>query len=92
MNLRVRFDHLDLVFKVDWAVTLDLKLLVIGLTDGAGTAHVDEAWEELVLLRINDRKRMDWDQNFVAIAVNPHRVVVVLVLVHSRCELNVDVF
>ena len=35
---------------------------------------------------------MDWDQDLVAITMDPHRVVVVLVLIDSRCELNVDVF
>jgi len=49
MNLRVRFGHFDLVLKVNWAVTLNLKLLGVGLADRAGTAHVDVFGEKLVL-------------------------------------------
>ena len=34
---------------------------------------------------------MNWDQDFVTVTVDPHRIVVVLVLVNGRRELNVDV-
>ena len=49
MNLRVRFGHFDLVLKVNRAVTLNLKLLGVGLADRAGTTHVDVFREKLVL-------------------------------------------
>ena len=35
---------------------------------------------------------MDWDQDLVAVAVDSHRVVVILVLIDSGRELDVDVF
>ena len=34
---------------------------------------------------------MDWNQDLVSIAVDSHRVIVVLVFVHGWSELNVDV-
>ena len=49
MNLRVRFGHFDLVLEVNRAVTLNLKLLGVGLADRAGTTHVDVFGEKLVL-------------------------------------------
>lgn len=48
MNLRVGFHDFDLVLKVNWAVTLHLKLLGVGLADEAASAHVDKLGEELV--------------------------------------------
>lgn len=72
MDLRVWFHHRYFILEVDRAVTLDLKLLVVGLANGAGAAHIDEAREELVLLRIDNWKRMDRNQNFVSVAVDPH--------------------
>ena len=33
---------------------------------------------------------MDWNQDFVSVTVDSHRVVIVLVFVDCRCELNVD--
>ena len=34
---------------------------------------------------------MNWDQDFVTVAVDPHRVIVILVFVGSWSELDVDV-
>ena len=91
MNLRVRLHHLDLVLKIDWAVTLDLKLLGVGLADEAAATHVYELGEELVHAGVNDREGVDGDQDLVALTVDPHRVIVVLILVDGGRELNVDV-
>ena len=90
MDLRVRFDHIDHVLEVHRAVTLHLKLLGVRLADGAGAAHVDEFWENFVLRRVDHGKRMDWNQYFVAVAVDSHGVVVVLVLIEGGRELDVD--
>ena len=49
MNLRVWLYNLDLIFKVHWTVTFNLKLLSVGLTDEAGLAHIDAFREELIL-------------------------------------------
>jgi len=35
---------------------------------------------------------MDWNQYFVTVAMNPHRVIVVFVLVDSGGKLDVDLF
>ena len=91
MNLRVGFHDVDLVLKVNWAVTLHLKLLGVGLADEAAAAHVDKFGEELVHARVDHREGMDGDQDLVSLAVDPHRVIVVLVLVDGGRELNVDV-
>ena len=89
--LWVRLYHLDLVLKVHRAVTFHLKLLLVGLTNRATSTHVDETWEKFVLRGVDNWKRMDGNQNFVTVTVDPHRVVVVLVLIDSGCELDVDV-
>ena len=91
VDLWVRLYNLNLVLKVHWAVTFHLKLLLVGLTKHATSTHIDETWEKFVLRGVDNWKRMDWNQNFVPVAVDPHRVVVVLVLIGSGCELDVDV-
>ena len=92
MNLRVGLHHVDLVLEINWAVTLDLKLLGVGLADEAGFAHVDEFGEEFVLRGIDNWKRVDRNQDLITVAVDPHRVIVILVLIDGRRELDVDVF
>ena len=91
MDLWVRLHHLDLVLKVNWAVTFHLKLLVIRLTNRTSATHIDEIWKELVLLRVDNWKRMDWDQNLVSVAMDPHRVIIVLIFIGRGGELDVDV-
>lgn len=91
MDLWMWLDHIDLVLKVHWAVTFHLKLLRIRLSNQTCLAHVDEFGEQFILRRIYNWKRMDWNQYLIPIAVNPHRVIVVLVLIHSWSELNVNV-
>ena len=49
MNLWMWLDYLNLILKVDRAVTLNLKLLSVGLSDKASLAHVNELGEEFVL-------------------------------------------
>jgi len=54
-------------------------------------AHVNIVGEQLIFLRINDWKGMNWNKNFVAIAVNSYSVIEVFVFV-VRSELDIDVF
>ena len=61
VDLRVRLHDLNHVLEVHGAVTLHLKLLCVRLSDKTGFAHVDEFWEQFILRRIDDWKRMDWD-------------------------------
>lgn len=49
MDFWMRFHHIDLVFKIDWAVTFNLKLLGVRLANQASFAHVDEFWKEFIL-------------------------------------------
>lgn len=49
MDLRMRLDYINLVLKVNWAVTFHLELLCIGLADQTIATHVNEFWEELIL-------------------------------------------
>jgi len=92
VDLGVRLNHIDLIFKVHWTVTFDLQLLGVGLPNQASFAHVYELGEEFVLGGVDHWKGVYGDEDFVTVAVNPHRVIVVFVLVYSRCELDVDVF
>lgn len=91
MDLWVRLQNLDLVLKVNWAVTFHLKLLVIRLTNRTSATHIDEIWKELVLLGVYNWKRMDRDQNLVSVAMDPHRVIIVLIFIGRGGELDVDV-
>ena len=92
MNLGVRFDNFNLVLEIHWAVTFHLKLLGVRLADHATSSHVNKLGEKLILSRIDNWEGMDRDQNLVSVTVNPHRVVIVLVLVDCGRELNIDVF
>ena len=49
MNLWMRLDYLNLILEIDRAVTLNLKLLSVGLSDKASLAHVNELRKEFVL-------------------------------------------
>lgn len=92
MNLGMRLDDFDLVLEIHRAVTFYLKLLGVGLADHAASAHINKLGEKLILSRVDDWEGVDRDQDLVSVTVNPHRVVIVLVFVGGRRELNVDVF
>ena len=92
MYLWVRLDDLNLVLEVHWAVTLNLERLLVGLAYLTASAHVDEFGEELVLGRVYNGERMNGDQDLVAITVDSHGVVVILVFVDSGRELDVNLF
>ena len=72
MNLWMRLRHFNLIFKVHWAVTIYLKLFLIGLADAAPFSHVDKLWEELILLGVDDWEGMDGNKNLVPIAMYPY--------------------
>ena len=80
------------ILKRDWAVTLDLKLLLIRLADDATQAHIDHARKQLFLLAVDHWKRMNWNKEFITLAVDPHRIVIVSVLIGRWSKLHVDVF
>ena len=92
MDLWVRLGHFNLIFKVHWAVTIYLKLFLVRLSETAPFSHVDVLGEEFVLLRVDDWEGVDGDEDLVAIAVDSDRVIVVLVLVHGRGELDINLF
>ena len=54
-------------------------------------AHVNIVREQLIFLRVNDWEGMDWNKNFVSIAVNSYSVIEVFVFVVGS-ELDIDVF
>ena len=72
MNLGMRLDDFDLVFKVHWTVTFYLKLLLIGLSEAAPFSHIDVLGEELVLLGVDHREGMDRNKNLVTITVDSY--------------------
>ena len=49
IDLGVRLDHLDGVLKTDWAITFNLKLLVVSFADNASDSHVNKVWKKLWL-------------------------------------------
>ncbi len=49
MDLRMWLNYINLVLKVNWAVTFHLKLLCVGLADQTAATHVNEFWKELIL-------------------------------------------
>lgn len=91
-DLRVRLEDFNRVLKGDWAVTFDLKLLLISLTDDAALAHIDHARKQLFLLTVDHWKRMNWNKELITLAVDPHRIVIISVLIGSWSKLHVNVF
>ena len=85
------FDFFNRVLKIDWAVTFNINVFHICLSNFAATAHVDILGNEIILFGVNYWKSMDWDQYFITFAMNTNAVVEVLELI-SRSELHVDVF
>ena len=92
MNLWMRLCYFNLIFKVHWAVTFYLKLLLVRLAEAAALAHVDILREELVLFGVDHGEGVDGNEDLVSVAVNPDRVVVVLVFIQGWGELNVNLF
>ena len=84
-------DNLDFVLEVNWAVAIYLELLGVGLADLSIAAHIDELGEQVVLSRVYHREGVDGDHDLVPLTVNSHRVIVVLIFVHCRRELNIDI-
>ena len=91
-NVWMGLHYFYCVFKVHWTVTLDLKLLVVTSSKDASFAHINCTWEQLSLFGVYYRESVDWNQQFVAFTVDPHWIIVVLVLVGCGCELDVNVF
>jgi len=85
------FDFFNRVLKIDWAVTFNVNVLNISLSNFTAAAHVDILGNETILFGVNYWKSMDWDQYFITFAMNTNAVVEVLELI-SRSELHVDVF
>jgi len=85
-NLRMRLSDFNLIFKVDRCVTLNLKLLFVGVSNSKLGAEVDNLGELVTRSGVNDGEGVDGDQNFVAFAVDSNRVVEVLVFVNWRRE------
>jgi hypothetical protein len=83
--------NLDLEFKVHRTVAFDLNLLCIGLTYFSVLPHVNHRRNQLVFLAVDDGEGVNGNGDFVAFTVDPNTVVVVVVLL-SRRELNVDSF
>jgi len=55
--------------------------------------QINHLWELVSKLTVDYWECMNWDQDFIALAVDANRVVVVLVgLVANRGKLHVDVF
>ena len=71
MNVWVRLRYFNLIFKIHWAVTFYLKLLLVRLTQAAPLAHVDILREELVLLGVDHGEGVDGNEDLVPVAVNP---------------------
>jgi len=100
LDIRVRLYNLDVVTEVDWAVAVDRHALELfkSLQAYLGVcfahtqvlAHVDVGREEGVLLGIDNRERMDRNEDLVSFAVNSNRVVeVLLFIVWSKLDVDV---
>ena len=85
------FDFFNRVLKIDWAVTFNVNVLNISLSNFAAAAHVDVLGNEIILFGVNYWISMDRDQYFITFAMNTNAVIKVLELI-ARCELHVDVF
>jgi hypothetical protein len=92
LNLRVSFDHCDLVVEGNWAVTLNVDLLGVRSTKFTSPSHVDGLGELVSKFAVDHREGVNGHQNFIAFTVDTNRIVVVSVgHVTGRSELNVNV-
>lgn len=91
LDVWVPFELLDLVFKINWAVTFNNDFLGIVLADFASLAHVELLGYQLILLGVNHRESVDWDQYLVALTMDPNCVVEVFEFV-VRSKLDINVF
>jgi len=88
----VFFDNNHLVFKAYWAITLDQKLLRVGVPKSQVFTKVNHFWKLVPKLTVYDRECVDRDQDFISLAVDANRIVVVLVgLITCRSKLHVDI-
>ena len=85
------FDFFNRVLKIDWAVTFNVNVLNISLSNFAAAAHVDVLGNEIILFGVNYWISMNRYQYFVSFTVNTNTVIEVLELI-SWSELDVDVF
>ena len=86
----MRLDHFNLIFKVNRAVAFNVELLGIRMAEYAAAAHINELRKEFIYARVDHGERVDWDQYFVALAVDSHRVIIVFVLIRCWSELDID--
>jgi hypothetical protein len=87
----MRFDFFNRILKIDWAVTFNVNVFNISLSNFAATAHVDILGNEIIFLRVNYWICMNRNQDFITFAMDTNAVIKVLELI-ARCELHVDVF
>jgi hypothetical protein len=87
----MRFELLNRVLKINWAVTFNINVLHIGLSNFAPTSHVDILGNELILFRVNYWICMNRYQYFVTFAMNTNAVIEILEII-ARSKLDVDVF
>ena len=80
----------DAELEVGRAVALDANLLIVLLADLACFSHIDRLRKKRVLLGVDDRVRVDRNENFVTLAMNSNAVVEVFEFIAWR-ELHKDV-
>jgi hypothetical protein len=90
LNVRMRIDILNLIFKSDWAVTFNLHCFLVGEAYFAAGAHVKLAWKQAILTAIYHWIGMDWNQDLVTLAVDPDAIIEILELV-VWSKLHIDV-
>lgn len=83
-------EFLELVLEANWAITFNVEFLLVLLAYLAAGAHVNLLGQQLVFPRVDHWVSVDGDQDLVALAVDPYRVIEVLVLISGR-ELYIDV-
>ena len=85
------FDFFNRVLEINWAVTFNVDVLNIGLSNFAAATHIDVPWNELVFFRVDYWISMDRNQYFITFTMNTNAIVEVLELI-ARRELHIDVF
>lgn len=85
------FDFFNRVLKINWAVTFNINMFDICLSNFAATAHVDVLGDEVIFFRINYWISMNRNQYFITFAMDTNAVIKVLELI-SWCKLHINVF
>lgn len=70
------FNNLEIILKIDWNSAIDCKCLAMLCIEGF-SSEIDKSWNKFFLFVIDYRKAMDWNEDFLASAMDSYTVIVI---------------